>query len=289
MASTHPDAALPSLAASWLASGDATTLPAHALAADVRYRGDLGTISGAGAYAAARARWASDGHELFRNYRTEVLRCTLLAGTTTVAVRWRASWSPEGVLWLERLAGLCGWRLERFDPPADRVATFSWRAVGALLSTAVSSGVLRLPLSAVEGRSELLIERGVCVAISESVDLVLEARRGKLLNRRVAQELAAFLDVCRRPEDIDPDDWAATVRTSCLSGVPGAGVLDVDPSEDGPAAVGVFALGTASLLAASIGALGRETGVFGSTICDEVAGAASEGWFSQCVSDLIAQ
>lgn len=276
------------LVKTWLHS---TTVSARALAPVFRYRGELATIGSPKAYAAAAARWKTDGEDLFSNYHTEVTRCTQLADDPdAVAVRWRASWSPETVLWLERLASLAGWSLERFEPPSDRVSTFSWRAVFELLSTALTSGVLRLPLAAVEGRAVVRVDEATrrCTAVSETIDLLAEADAGRLLNRKVAQELAAWLDVCRRPEDVDADEWAAAVRSRCLSGVPGAGVLDVDPIEDGPASVAAFGLLSAALLAASVGAVGRETGVFGASICDEVAGGASDGWFAQCVSDVLA-
>lgn len=279
----------PHPAESWFAGGpDATTVDPAQAAKDVRWDGDMGASVGAEAYAAAQQRWNADGRELFHGYRTEVLRCAELASDVNiVAVRWRASWSPEGVVWLENVANVCGWELERFDIGDLRgeLSTFSWRAVGSLLSTAVTTGQLRLPLANVEGRTELRIDPATqkVVSLTERVDLVADADGGRLLNRKVAQELAAWLDVCRRPCAVDPDEWAATVRSRCLSGVPGAGVLDVDPSEDGPAAAAVFALVAALLLGALTGALaeplGNEPGFFGGSVCDELsATAAADGW-----------
>ena len=124
---------------------------------------------------------------------------------------------------------------------------------------------------------------------------------GRLLNRRAAQDVAEYLDVARRPDDVDPDEWAASVRARVLAGVPGAGVLDVEPMdpEDGgrePAvALAAFALVTGVAAVAVAGFVsGEATGVsFGdnvnSAICDEMMaslGSTRSQDYSQCVSDL---
>ena len=187
----------------------------------------------------------------------------------------------------------------------------------------------RLPASAVEARSTLRLRQGVCVRHSEALDLVATAASGRLLNRnpnpnpnpvtnpnpspspsptsgrllnrRAAQDVAEYLDVARRPDDVDPDEWAASVRARVLAGVPGAGVLDVEPMdpEDGgrePAvALAAFALVTGVAAVAVAGFVsGEATGVsFGdnvnSAICDEMMaslGSTRSQDYSQCVSDL---
>ena len=74
------------------------------------------------------------------------------------------------------------------------------------------------------------------ISLKESIDLVSEADKGRLQNRRVAQEVASWIDVSRRPPEkefgIDANEWAGVVRQRMLMGVPGAGALDVDPNED---------------------------------------------------------
>ena len=159
----------------------------------------------------------------------------------------------------------------------------------------------RLPASAVEARSTLRLRQGVCVRHSEALDLVATAASGRLLNRRAAQDVAEYLDVARRPDDVAPEEWAATVRARVLAGVPGAGVLDVEPMdpEDGgrePAvALAAFALVTGVAAVAVAGFVsGEATGVsFGdnvnSAICDEMMaslGSTRSQDYSQCVSDL---
>ena len=49
------------------------------------------------------------------------------------------------------------------------------------------------------------------------------------MNRLVAEALSIFLDVCRRPDTADPDEWAAAVRSRVLVGM---GVMDLQPNED---------------------------------------------------------
>jgi hypothetical protein len=143
--------------------------------------------------------------------------------------------------------------------------------------------------------------RGASAPHSEALDLVATAASGRLLNRRAAQDVAEYLDVARRPDDVAPEEWAARVRARVLAGVPGAGVLDVEPMdpEDGgwePAvALAAFALVTGVAAVAVAGALsGEATGVsFGdndnSAICDEMMaslGSTRSQDYSQCVSDL---
>lgn len=69
-----------------------------------------------------------------------------------------------------------------------------------------------------------------------------EADKNILQNRRVAQELAAWLDVCRPPEQ-DEDEWESMFRQQILPGVPGAGALDVDPNADNEAGIAVSIFG----------------------------------------------
>ena len=86
------------------------------------------------------------------------------------------------------------------------------------------------------------------------------------------------------------------MRARVLSGVPGAGALDIEPSED--PSEGVFALGCFALVAAcavrlSAGVIGGEatTEAFGEggnprvAVCEEI-GARRSVDYSQCVSDL---
>lgn len=281
----------------WL-SGDATMLPPAALSHHVRFESDCCSISGAEAYSAAAARWHADAHQLLQPFTTTVLRCAFLS-EDAVAVRWRAEWEPPALQWAPTLAQLLRWQVERFDVDPTAVSTFRWRSVFKLFARAFATGTLRLPAAAVEGRAELTFDASGerVVRHVETIDLVRTADAGQLYNRRSAQDIAEFLDVARRPNDHDPDEWAAEVRSRVLAGVPGAGVLDVEPNEDeseAPLALAIFGMLTAAGLAISAGAFGGTEGVpFGeneaSQVCDSMMasiGATSSEAYSQCVSDL---
>lgn len=182
---------------------------------------------------------------------------------------------------------MAGWQVERFDLDATAESSFSWRAVADLFSKAASTRRLALPCACVEGRAVLRFsDDGLCVAHRESVDMVALAAASRLRNRKVAADTAAFLDV-RRPPQVCADAWAAEVALSVLSGVPGAGALDIEPLTDeseGRIAFVLFALVAAAVLGASVSLLGDATGVWGVSVCDEVG---ESGWaYSQCVSDL---
>ena len=227
-------------------------------AATVSYAADL--VPRRNVPAPAFASWAraryGDCRALFDGYDTRLLRCEILppAGAPSpsppaVSLRWRAEWTPPGSAWLYALARAAGWAVDRRSPDPARVATFNWAAVLKLFRSAFASGEITLPVSVVEGTTVVAVRwdprgdaRGTLVSVRESIDLVEEADGRRLRNRRAAQELAAWLDVARRPPDSgvaadeDADGWAGAVRARVLAGVPGAGALDVDPNEDDAAA-----------------------------------------------------
>jgi len=281
----------------WLeASPDASMLPPAALAPDVRFSADIegSRLSGAAAYEEAARQWHEDVCRELGGFQTTVLRCEPLSTVSdgfVVAVRWRAQWQGDTQRPLRAFARLAGWTIDEYDLDAGRISTFSWRAVGSLLWSAARTGVLRLPAAAVEGRSTLRLDpqSGAVVSHEEAIDAVLAADGNRLLNRKIAQDAATWLDF-RRPPAASSDAWAANVAARVLSGVPGAGVLDVDPNEEGGAVL-VFALIAAVGLSFSVssigdatGVFGQSMGVFGQSLCDEVG--PSDWGFNQCVSDM---
>lgn len=293
LATVQPN--LPTRAAavqSWLASAsDTTMLPAAALAEGVVYSAELpgATIRGAAEYSAAAQSWHADCCDLLGpRYTTSVLRVAPLSADE-VTLRWRAEWSPDSIKWLERLAGVAGWQIERFDLDPYTESSFSWAGVAKLFQQAAATGTIRLPAACAEGLATLRFdaESGLCVSHRESVDVVSLAARELLRNRKVAQNNAEFLDI-RRPPSVDSDVWAVEVAAGVLAGVPGAGPLDIEPMADereGVIALGAFALVAAGLLSWSVSAIGDATGVWGSTPCDEVN--FESAWaYSQCVADL---
>jgi len=192
-------------------------------------------------------------------------------------IRWEASWIPMGSVWLYNLSDKCEWKINRRVPDPSQIATFAgWTRVFTMFQKAFQTGIIDLPISVVQGttllklqglstdddyndmentsnsnhtngnkndettRSSALATKISCkrIVVKESIDLIHEADLGRLQNRRVAQELASWLDVSRRPpkntaaaED-EEERWASIVRERVLSGVPGTGPLDVDPNEN---------------------------------------------------------
>ena len=282
----------------WLSdTEDATMLPPAALSANIAYRSALedaaATVSGSDAYTQAAAAWQADCRELLgASFCTRAVRVAQLSDDE-VAVNWQCEWSPETTRWLEGTSRILGWQIERFELDPSIESTFSWVAVGRLLSTAAATRLLRLPIASVKGRSVLRLaaEDGVggeplCVAHTESVDVLRLARGGQLRNRRVATDAASLLDI-RRPPAVNPDAWAAEVSARVMAGVPGTGPLDIEPMVDDAEsrnAILAFGLASIALLGTSLAWLGGETGVFGFDVCDDVA--ASPSAYSQCVSDL---
>uniref|UniRef100_A0A7S3V7J5 Uncharacterized protein n=1 Tax=Chaetoceros debilis TaxID=122233 RepID=A0A7S3V7J5_9STRA len=185
--------------------------------------------------------------DLFDRYKSQVLRCENISTERAspddceLNIKWEASWIPESSAWLYSLGEIIGWEIKQKSPDPFQVATFSYKNVFYVFQRAFETGVIALPVTIVSGNTNVKLrclltdeskfEMGMYIL--ESIDLIYEADRGLLQNRRVAQELASWLDVSRRPIGLDPLDWAALVRTRVISGVPGAGSLDIDPNAEG--------------------------------------------------------
>ncbi len=253
--------------------------------------------------------YASDRHadciELFDRYATNMKRCAQISSTKTTTslveeynIRWEASWISASSVWLFDLADAIGWEVEKKVPDPSKISSFSWLAVIKVFQNAFQTGTIQLPVFLVEGNSRLKIvrkeegasnmESPVSISIAESIDLVKEADSSRLQNRRVAQELASWLDVSRRPMEMDGKerDWADIVRERILMNVPGAGPLDVDPNEDEPGVIlafGTLCLATFSLLYFFL--VGEVVGGTGqvSSLCDDaVKLEVGSGYFSEC-------
>ncbi|KAL7528647.1 hypothetical protein ACHAXR_002548 [Thalassiosira sp. AJA248-18] len=221
--------------------------------------------------------------DLFDGYESKLIRCQVFNDGTSINVRWKASWIPAGSTWLYNLADAAGWTVTRKTPDSTTIATFSWRSVFGMFQKAAATGNITLPISSVEGntvvsivsnnksKEEVVVDeaaaddnmanRDCCsiVSVRESIDLVSEADKSRLQNRRVAQELAMWIDVSRRPPSgelgiTDADEWAGIVQQRILTGVVGAGMLDVDPNEDdseGVVALLIFGVVTLAVIAIS--------------------------------------
>ena len=275
--------------------------PQAALAQDMRFTSPLCTLTTADEYSKSATRWHSESRDSLLDYQTTVLRVASI-GDNEVSVRWRAQWSADRSKWLVALAQALRWEIVLIDVNPREVSQFSWAKVGQLFATALSTGKLRLAASAVEGTARLTLtpcqEESTYVVTShrETIDLVELADAGALYNRRSAEDVATFLDF-RRPCRAEPDAWADQVRARVLSGVPGAGPLDIEPMADereGLVALVAFAILMSAALSASLalglggdhGATGL-AGEWGASICDEI-GSPGDWGYTQCVSDLFA-
>jgi len=286
-------------------SDDATTLPPKLLLdttstnefdnqTSIAYSSDLTRSTSAPISFQEYVNSACNRHQdcinLFDRYETKTIRCeTISTDSKEFNIRWEASWIAAGSTWLFNLADLVGWEVQRRVPDPSQISTFSWKNVAQVFQKAFETGIITLPVSVVEGSTRVKIkEDAKRISIVESIDLIREADTGRLQNRRVAQELASWLDVSRRPENIDEDEWAAAVRERVLVGVPGAGPLDVDPNEENEGAVAVLIFGVicVAALAFSYNVLVDE--VVGGTVqvsalCDDAAKIeVGTGLFSEC-------
>ena len=117
-----------------------------------------------------------------------------------------------------------------------------------------------MPLALIEGRATLKFDdAGALTAVVDDIFFADTFRRGPLRNRRCAQDLRLFLEVCRRPPGRDVVEWTDAVEDALpWGGIPGSAPRDVDDNEDDPilfavAFVGIATLASYALTAALLG------------------------------------
>ena len=120
-----------------------------------------------------------------------LVRCEVL-DDSSCNIRWNVTFIPSGSTWIYSLAKSAGWEIRTKSPDPSSVAVFSWRSVFGLFQRAFETGSVTLPIVLIEGSTRLFLSRTGLV-ISETVDLIEEADKKRLQNRRVAQELASCL------------------------------------------------------------------------------------------------
>jgi hypothetical protein len=232
--------------------------------------------------------------DLFGRYDTKILRCEEIPTSaihTEFNIRWEASWMSANSVWLFDLANAVGWEVEKRVPDPSKMSTFSWNRVGQVFLKAFETGTIYLPEMVVQGTSRLKISQSkekIQVSLTESIDLVKEADLSRLQNRIVAQEFASWLDVSRRPYQLEEVLWASKVRKRILATVPFAGALDIDPNEeDGPDTVLGFAFVCIAafgiLYKVLLGELSESQGQV-SALCEEAAKLemGSGGYLTEC-------
>lgn len=250
----------------------------------------------------------TDCINLFDDYSTNLIRCEKI-DESSLNIRWEVSWIPSGSTWLYNLADLVKWRVSKKRPDPSVISKFSWKVVFDMFRNAFVTGNITLPISSVEGCTVLTMKQQkqvqeehsvsnstdtngdyfVKISIKESIDLVLEADKNRLQNRRVAQELASWIDVSRRPPNLDVDDWAGMVRKRILSFVPGAGALDFDPNEnnsEGVIALVLFGIVSTAVLGVSFLFFAPElvggTGTIPARCDDATILEFGSGYLSEC-------
>jgi hypothetical protein len=172
--------------------------------------------------------------------RASLQRVTLLS-KDCVRVQWNVTWVPITAVWLTRLPAR-----EKsyvvYNHLSSQVSTFSWKAVGDLVSTWITTGCLRIPLACIQGLTDLRFdENEKLVSIEEDLVYAMDLQRGALQNRKCADDLRLFLEAGRRLDSIHADDWYDRVATALVwSSVPGSGPLDMDETVEGPSAALLF-------------------------------------------------
>ena len=236
-------------------NGDATAIPIESMellkCKTVSYSSDFVSQQlSFEAYGSYTKEKHGDCISLFDSYETSLVRCEAL-DETSINVRWNATWIPIGSSWLYGFANLMKWDIIKKIPDPFVSVVFSWSTVFHLFQSAFATNQIALPMILIEGNTIVRVSnKSGTITIKEAVDLVSEADKNRIQNRRVAQELASWLDVRRPPDSeqsIDMDEWAGMVRQRILSGVAGAGVLDIDPNEDGEADIALVIFGMVSL------------------------------------------
>lgn len=248
--SAPPAGSLRELVASQRGAGvraTASFAPPGALADGFRFRGDAGAaVDGAAAFEKALDLWEAEAkRDLPSDLRGATVSVSSLA-RNEVTVRWNATWTPPPAAWLNAVAGLWPGVEAAPTPYADKardVIAFSWKKVFRLFGDAARTGRLRVPLACVEGTSRLTFEDDRLRSVTEDYVYADLLRRGQLRNRRCAEDLRTFLEVCRRPPTMSEEAWASDVGAALpWRGVPGSNPLDVEPGEGGAGEVVVFAV-----------------------------------------------
>mmetsp|Transcript_8151 Transcript_8151/g.17715 ORF Transcript_8151/g.17715 Transcript_8151/m.17715 type:complete len:269 (-) Transcript_8151:140-946(-) len=250
------------------------------------------SLRGSEEYQSVAVGWHREANKLLGgmkcSYRTSILRCNSIEQGRAM-IRWRAEWIPGGIEWIVSLSEVAGWSIQYIDQDPRTLSTFRWGGVRDLIARAVTQGNITIPCASVEGTAYLEIdsESGKCTRHKERIDTISEADGNRLLNRKVARNTAEFLDI-RRPPNVDPDEWAGIVESRVLSGVPGAGALDIEPMDQTESDSGAFFLVISLVLSVAVtflvGFLDQSEGSE-IRICEQVS-ALGDFSYEQCLADI---
>ena len=144
---------------------------------------------------------------------------------------FRARWMPKQLKWLDSLGSAWpGVRVEYFDllDRFDQRSQFRWRALFKLFATAASTGVLRIPESAITGKLSITVRDGSVESVFEQIGLVPFFKSYQVKNRRLARDIAQWFQM-RRPNGVGYLQWYEKVADELnIEDVPGMGQFDID-------------------------------------------------------------
>eukprot|EP00892_Ulva_mutabilis_P001127 jgi/Ulvmu1/11014/UM007_0194.1 len=195
----------------------------------VAFRSELWSTSDRDVLERSMRSWRSRASELCPFYQEEVTDVNQLQ-PDSFEVKWKATWVPRQLLWLDSLGKAWpGVSVEYYDvlDRYDQRTQFKWRALFKLFAAAFSTGVLRIPTSAIEAVWSVRVTADT-VSITERCWLIPMLQQLRVKNRRIARDMLIWQEV-RQPADTVYRNWDDTVMTSLqIDEVPGMGQFDID-------------------------------------------------------------
>lgn len=196
----------------------------------LKYSSDLWSCSDIRRLQASSRSWRSRSQEVAIDYTERVLSISQLSNDK-VSVKWRARWIPKRLKWLDDFGRTWHMSVQYYDvlKRYGERTEFRWRALFNLLASAIKTGVLRIPESAIEGELLLtLSEDGMVTSVSESIWLVPLFQSFRVKNRRIARDMLVWQEI-RQPADTTYKDWDELFMSRLhIDDVPGMGQFDID-------------------------------------------------------------
>ncbi|KAK3238028.1 hypothetical protein CYMTET_51928 [Cymbomonas tetramitiformis] len=215
--------------------------PSPAIADEVVFETDFGSVKGKAQYLQELQKWEKLQLELLPDLTTEILRIATVA-PGEVSVQWEMTWTPSNLQWLVDLGTLWpGVEIEKYGI-LDRLyeeSRFSWRGLVKLFVFAAQTGRLRIPIATMRGVTSLTFAPApdvppdskpypwLLISCRENLEMLSEYRAQRVKNRRITKDAMLFLDT-RKPVGLELLEWDDRVRDElCVRSVPGMGQFDI--------------------------------------------------------------
>ena len=200
-----------------------------------KYSSDLWTCADIDRFEASIKSWRTRSEELAVDYSEQIVSVSQLSKDKLV-VKWRARWVPKALKWLDDGGRAWpGMRVEYYDVLQlyGERTQFRWRALFKLLSSALATGVLRIPESAIEGQTEMTItEAGEVQSANDTIWIVPMFRSFRVKNRRIAKDMLLWQEM-RQPAGVSFQEWDERFMADLhIEDVPGMGQFDIDGLDD---------------------------------------------------------